>query len=159
MRKRTYRGIIMVMKKGFTLIELLAVLAIIGALASIVVMSGGGARMRSRDAKRVSDIIQLQIALEGFYNGGPQNNKEYPDNLDDLLGLTTDTTVYISSLPTDPTTNNDYVYIRALDSRGKYTAYCLGTTLENTNNQIIQQASTASACTSIEESTNYRVSR
>ena len=54
--------------KGFTLIELLVVIAII-ALLSTVVMSGlNSARSKGRDAKRLSDIKQLQAALELYFD-------------------------------------------------------------------------------------------
>lgn len=54
--------------KGFTLIELLVVIAIIGLLSSVVLASLNTARMKSRDAKRLSDMHQMQIALELYYN-------------------------------------------------------------------------------------------
>ncbi len=55
-------------KKGFTLIELLVVVSIIGLLASIVVVSLGGARSQGRDAKRQADLRQIQTAQELCYN-------------------------------------------------------------------------------------------
>ncbi len=54
--------------KGFTLIELLLVVAIIGLLASIVLVTINGARSKARDAKRVSDMQSLAQALE-MYDG------------------------------------------------------------------------------------------
>lgn len=55
-------------KKGFTLIELLVVIAIIGILSSVVLASLSTARQKSRDAKRISDIGQIQLALELFFD-------------------------------------------------------------------------------------------
>jgi prepilin-type N-terminal cleavage/methylation domain-containing protein len=55
-------------KNGFTLIELLVVIAIIGLLASIVLVSLNTARAKARDAKRLSDMHQIQIALAMYYD-------------------------------------------------------------------------------------------
>jgi prepilin-type N-terminal cleavage/methylation domain-containing protein len=63
-------------KRGFTLIELLVVIAIIGVLAGIVLVSLNTARARGRDAKRISDVKQIQTALELFFND--QNPTAYP---------------------------------------------------------------------------------
>lgn len=54
--------------KGFTLIELLVVIVIIGILATLATVTLGGARSKARDARRISDVKQIQTALELFYN-------------------------------------------------------------------------------------------
>lgn len=53
-------------QKGFTLIELLVVIAIIGLLSTLAIVSFSGAQERARDANRVSDIRQIQTAMESY---------------------------------------------------------------------------------------------
>lgn len=61
-------------QKGFTLIELLIVIAIIGLLASVVLVSLSNARAKAKDAKRLADVRQYMSALELYYN----TNNSYP---------------------------------------------------------------------------------
>jgi len=62
-------------QKGFTLIELLVVIAIIGLLSTIVLVSLNTARAKARDVRRLSDMYQILIALEMYYD----DNNEYPE--------------------------------------------------------------------------------
>jgi len=120
-------------KKGFTLIELLVVIAIIGLLSTLSVLALNNARQKSRDAKRVADVKQLQTALELYYNDA----YGYPTALEVVSGIELNygSTVYMNSIPSAPTpydgtdcdaTNNVYTY--AQDGSGaSYTIdYCLG---------------------------------
>lgn len=67
---------------GFTLIELLVVIAIIGILSSLVLASLNSARTKARDSKRLSDMKQVQIALEFYYD----KNGQYPEENDTCQG-------------------------------------------------------------------------
>jgi len=55
-------------KKGFTLIELLIVVAIIGLLATIGMVSMTSARAKARDSKRLSDLSQIRSGMELVFN-------------------------------------------------------------------------------------------
>ncbi|MEI6660408.1 MAG: prepilin-type N-terminal cleavage/methylation domain-containing protein [bacterium] len=61
-------------KSGFTLVELLVVISIISLLSSVVLSALSSARQKSRVARRLSDLHQIQIALENYYT----NNGSYP---------------------------------------------------------------------------------
>ena len=103
-------------KNGFTLIELLVVIAIIGLLATLSILAINSARVQARDAKRKSDINQLQKALEMYYDdygkyplsGGATNgpNNSWSNSSDaSWLGTSTFPTAmksYINNLPVDP---------------------------------------------------------
>lgn len=62
--------------RGFTLIELLVVIAIIGILSSVVLASLNSARMKARDARRLSDMHEMQVALELYHDSFGQ----YPNS-------------------------------------------------------------------------------
>jgi len=124
-------------RRGFTLIELLVVIAIIGILASIVLSSLNSARQKGRDARRISDIKQLRLALELYYN----TNGQYPTALDSAHMVTPG---YISVLPTDPTSGTAYKYAGLGNTF--CTGYHLGAQLE-TRNTILNSDNDAAAAT------------
>ena len=55
-------------KRGFTLVELLVVIAVIGLLASIIVVSLNTARKRARNAAIKQALAELRIAAEWEYD-------------------------------------------------------------------------------------------
>ncbi len=103
-------------QKGFTLLELLIVVAIIGLLASLILVGLTAFRTRGRDARRIADIKQVQNGLEVYYTKNLRYpcNSNYAGALDSWEGLTTILTtggVGISQIPQDPLgQNNSYGY-------------------------------------------------
>ncbi|TSC93438.1 MAG: putative General secretion pathway protein GspG [Candidatus Berkelbacteria bacterium Licking1014_7] len=59
---------------GFTLIELVIVIAIIGVLSSIAVVMVSGQTKKAKDTKSVSDLKEMQKALNLYY----EVNSSYP---------------------------------------------------------------------------------
>ncbi len=122
---------------GFTLIELLVVIAIIGILSAVVLASLNSARQKARDAKRVSDLKQLQLALELYFD---DNSNLYPSTLAPLA-----TGGYIPVISSDPG-GTAYKYA-ALGSGASCTGYHLGATIENASNPSLDNDSDAAAGT------------
>jgi type II secretion system protein G len=126
-------------KKGFTLIELLVVIAIIGLLSTLAVVALGNARQKARDARRLSDLKQLQTALELYYT----DQTAYPSGAGITLGDTNYAclnssgfaaagcaTPYMGQVPADPLATQDYTYTAASSS------YSVTATLETTVNGL-----------------------
>jgi len=115
-------------KKGFTLIELLVVIAIIGLLSTLAVVSLNNARQKSRDAKRVSDIKQIQTALELLYNDA----NSYPATVATGGTIAFGGTTYMGAVPSNPAPradgtcgNVDYSYA-VVGTTSYNLTYCLG---------------------------------
>lgn len=117
-------------KGGFTLIELLVVIAIIGILSSVVLASLNIAREKSRDARRLSDVKQLQLALELYFD----SNATYPTTGQGLAVLATSD--FIAIIPLDPL-GASYEY-----ESTSITSYCLGGTLEDPGHSAIDSTDT-----------------
>ncbi|MFA6417135.1 MAG: prepilin-type N-terminal cleavage/methylation domain-containing protein [Patescibacteria group bacterium] len=122
-------------KKGFTLIELLVVIAIIGLLTTMSVLALQSSRARARDAKRLSDVKQLQTAL-GLYEHDAQS---YPATASITPGasISYNGVVYMALVPAPPIPDDGcsgsaaYTYAMQTVSgdQTSYTLkYCLGAT-------------------------------
>jgi general secretion pathway protein G len=112
-------------KKGFTLIELLVVIAIIGLLSTLAVVALGSARQKANDSKRLSDVKQIQTALELYYT----DKNAYPAGTAVNLGDDTHKCLnadgftasgcaspYMGLVPKGPGSSEYYVYTMASSS-------------------------------------------
>src|SRR5258708_6411124 len=112
--------------RGFTLVELLIVISIMAILASglVMIVNPLGQLAKSRDARRKSDLHQMELALEQYYN----DNGKYPYRCETAGVNSTNTqpwlpdlVPYIKTIPVDPinawgngargSTTTSFVYI------------------------------------------------
>lgn len=119
-------------RKGFTLIELLVVIAIIGILATIVLVSLNTARQKARDTRRVSDMRQVALGLEMYYD----TNRKYPGvsgcsnaNWDTMA---TAIASFMAATPDDPIDTGNNVYMYGANSATNAQDYTLRAVLEGT---------------------------
>ena len=105
-------------RNGFTLIELLVVVAIIGLLSSSVLASLNTAREKSRDARRITDMKEIQKALELYYDDHLLYPSNFPsdgtwegsdENDGNFLQILVDEG-YLSSNIVDPINSGSYIY-------------------------------------------------
>lgn len=93
---------------------MLIVIAVIGILASaiITVLNPISQLQKGRDARRKSDLAQIQKALELYYN----DNETYPASL--TFGASW--LPYMPMVPQDPRTGRNYSYIPSGQSYEMY---------------------------------------
>jgi len=116
-------------RSGFTLIELIVVVAILGTLATLVMIRFTGAQSSARDTRRQSDVRQYQNALEVYAN---RSNSLYPVYAS-AINVTTssfcNTELKLTNCPDDPQGANPYKY----QSNASGTEYVVWTRLEKPN--------------------------
>ncbi len=126
--------------RGFTLVELLVVIAIIALLTGVILTSLVSSKAKSRDATRVSDLNQIQLALEQYFDRCGQYPNEIVDTNASNGCPTTPVAItlasYISVIPTDPLSSNT-IFTYAINTTNPSvtppTNYILHTTFESSN--------------------------
>lgn len=102
-------------QKGFTLIEILIVIAIIGILSSLIVVTINQARFKARDAVRIENARQIGLAMELYIDA----NETYPvfdadscsASVSDCPGIyPVAVGNYLQPIPADPVNAADYYY-------------------------------------------------
>lgn len=104
--------------KGFTLLELLIVISILGVLTAILLgaIDPVSQLQKSHDTQRKSDLLELQKALEQYYQ---DNNGTYPQSSSDFKILVGQSGLswgspwlpYLNRIPIDPKNPvRNYIY-------------------------------------------------
>lgn len=126
---------------GFTLIEILIVISIIGLLSAATLIGLGAFRGQGRDARRLSDLRQIQNALELYY----ANNSSYPADADIYVA-----DIFkpegVSSIPIDPDGATHYGYSKICTG----VSYVLQAKLENAKSNTLKDSVTPSPCPSVD---------
>ncbi len=129
------------------MIEILIVVAIIGILASVVLVGLGPAQRKGRDARRISDLRNVQTGLElyfskcGFYPGDPESGTSCIGRTDGTGGVPfgdwsilktalTGSSIGVNSIPSDP---GPAGYQYSSDGNG----YVLAATLDDPSNPAL----------------------
>ncbi len=168
-------------QKAFTLLELLVVIAILALLAGLGLRVFGTVQQKSRDTRRKQELQSISKSLEAYYNDfkrypysddgrivGCGANAAEPCTWGGIWQNSTNQTLYMGELPTDPSSNR-YFYLA--DSQGL--SYSIFTYLENREDalavvnqdgnpayyantycRIIDGVLTASTCNYVVRSTN-----
>ncbi len=122
---------------GFTLIELMIVIAVIGLLASMILVGVRRVQSLGRDARRIADLQQVRNGLELYFN----RNQTYPQfsgagQWASMSSALTGAGLGITSVPRDPLNRSPYLY--EYSSASPWTGYVLRATLENTDNPALR---------------------
>jgi len=145
-------------KRGFTLIELLVTISVIGILSSIVYANLGGTSGTGHDAKRKSDLRNMQSAIEQYKNKkgvypsegcvvGSDGFSGENDCLAYISGLAPE---FISVLPHDPKRLTNVGYAYTTNSAGTvYKLMAVGTVESETvtSDSEFKSCDTSGICT------------
>ncbi len=121
---------------GFSIAEVIVAVSIIALLASVVIVNVQDGRKKARDAQRVSDLQQLQLAIRAYRDA---NSSDYPASLSGELvargsGMGALTVSYLTKALTDPLTGTSgygYYYDTSYTCNGSHVVL-IARTMERT---------------------------
>ncbi len=134
-------------QKGFTLVEMLVVVAIIAILASVFLVGLSGFRQSAYDARRLSDMQNIQTYLERYYNihqGYPTTDLNTALRGDNILSNN-------QSIPADPAGGSPYLYAYCGQTTPPQ-SYVLGAQLSKDANAWHQGINSLNGCTLVSPS-------
>lgn len=117
----------MTTKKGFTLIEILVVIALIGVLSGLLIVSFQGVRKSARDGKRKADIEQIRAGLEMCRQQSAA--KTYPQGNGTVYS--SGCSAYIPQSLNDPLAGYQYAYSSITKDTYTLCAYLEGETISS----------------------------
>ncbi len=97
-----------------------------GAISLIVLFSLGEQRILARDAMRQSDIRQIGIAMEMYYDFNDLRYASGPNDLRD----------FFDPFPADPASGEHYTW---LDQGGNFQTYCIYAALESGEYYVVSE--------------------
>ena len=95
---------------GFSLIEILVVIAIIGILATVIVVALGGATKKARDVKRKADLTQIGKWLSAsscYLPNAGAGDYDIADLVGELVVKYPQFANFATQAPRDPKSGND----------------------------------------------------
>jgi prepilin-type N-terminal cleavage/methylation domain-containing protein len=117
-------------QRGFTIVELLIVIVVIAILAAIVIVAYSGIQNRAYDSRRLSDMQDIQKAVEAYRveNGAfplvtaaNQDPQGYESSYVTGLFLNTlKASGLVNTVPIDPVNTSTYSYRYYVYSPGQY---------------------------------------
>ena len=135
-------------ERGFTLLELIVVIGVMAILAGLIlaIVNPLAQFQKANDARRKSDLSQIQKALEQYY----QDNGVYPTGTQNYEITNPQLTPvawgsgwppYMDFVPADPDSNRSYVYVSTGQTYWLYSALERGgqdaQACKNTNNSCL----------------------
>lgn len=122
----------------------MVVVAIIGLLASVVVVATGNARLKSRDAKRLTDIQQIKSGLDLYFSHG----SGFPPTADwntaqAALGSLSCSGTVLLKVPQDPLNVGNPSYVYTYSQGGSVLTGCGGSVYTNYYVRFTTEAATA----------------